>query len=111
MTVEGELGFLGGATFYQGETKVHLMVRRYFANDERGLVNRWWGTYVDAPEESLASGDAYARFSDGSEAEINIETDDATSGRFIASSPLADSTERLLRAMTAATRQAATPPE
>ena len=50
MTVEGELGFLGGATFYQGETKVHLMVRRYFANDERGLVNRWWGTYVDAPK-------------------------------------------------------------
>jgi hypothetical protein len=85
---------MGGATFYQGDTKVHATVQRYFANDERGLVTRWWGTYIDVAEESLASGDAYARFSDGSEADVRIEAADATSGRFIVTTPLADSTKR-----------------
>lgn len=91
--MEGELGFIGGTTFYQGKTKVDAIVHRYFANDERGLVNRWWGTYGHA-DESLASGDAYARFSDGSEADVNIEAADATSGRFTVTTPLADSTKR-----------------
>jgi hypothetical protein len=94
MTDEIRLAFLGGATFYQGDTKVEAMVRRYFATDERGVANRWWGTYVDGPEESLTSGDAYARFSDGSEAAVSIEVADATSGRFTVSGPLADSTQR-----------------
>jgi hypothetical protein len=91
MRVNGELGHFGGATFYQGDTKVDVMVRTYFATDEDGVANRWWGTYVDAPEGSLANGEAYARFSDGSEAKVNLEAADATSGRFTVSSPLADS--------------------
>jgi hypothetical protein len=92
--VEGELGFIGGTTFYQGETKVDALVHSYFATDEQGVANRWWGRYTDAPDGSLTSGDAYARFSDGSEADVSIEAVDATSGRFIVTTPLADSTKR-----------------
>lgn len=92
--MDGELGHLGGATLYQGGAKVDVVVHTYFATDEAGVANRWWGTYVDAPRESLADGDAYARFSDGSEAEVNLEVADATSGRFTVTSPLADSTTR-----------------
>jgi hypothetical protein len=70
--VDGELGFQGGATFYQ-DGKVAVDVRRYFATDAQGVANQWWGKYEVFGEGTLASGDAYGRFSDGSEGEIVIE--------------------------------------
>jgi hypothetical protein len=89
--VEGELGFQGGATFYQ-DGKVTVEVRRYFTTDTQGTPRRWWGKYEVAGHGTLASGDAYGRFSDGSEGEIEIEATDSRIGRFVVKSSLADST-------------------
>jgi len=40
--VHGELGFQGGATFYQ-DGKVAVEARRYFTTDAQGTPSGWWG--------------------------------------------------------------------
>jgi hypothetical protein len=45
-SVDGELGFQGGATFYQ-DGKVAVDVRRYFETDAQGVPDRWWGPRLD----------------------------------------------------------------
>jgi hypothetical protein len=95
-SVDGELGFQGGATFYQDGSKVLVDVRRYFATDTKGVPNRWWGKYEIADGATLASGVAYARFSDHSECDIAIDAADERTGRFVVQSQLVDSTHQSL---------------
>lgn len=87
-----ELGFLGGATFYRNDSKVDVDVRRYFSTDAAGAPNRWWGEYEIVGDETLTSGAAHGRFSDGSEADISLE---ATSERTGGSSQRVRSPTRL----------------
>lgn len=89
--MDGELGFQGGATFYQ-DGKVAVDVRRYFVADTQGTANRRWGKYEVVGDGTLATGNAYGRFSDGSEGEIAIEATDERIGRFVVKGSLADST-------------------
>jgi hypothetical protein len=89
--VNGELGLQGGATFYQ-DGKVPVEVRRYFTTDTQGTPSQWWGKYEVVGDGTLASGDAYGRFSDGSEGEIAIEATDDRIGRFVVKGSLVDST-------------------
>ena len=59
-----------------------------------GAANRWRGKYEVVGDGTMASGDAYGRFSDGSEGEISIEVTDEGIERFIVKGSAADSTHR-----------------
>lgn len=91
--VEDDLGFIGGATFYQGDVKMEVVVRRHWANDATGAPCRWWGVYEDDTGDSLSTGEAYARFSDGSEAAVRLRTASAGAGDFEVVGRLEDSTQ------------------
>jgi hypothetical protein len=100
--MKDEAGFLGDATFYQAGAKVEVYARRYWAEDSAGRPCRWWGYYVVAKAgtaaasggTTVANGAAYARFSDGSEADIAIKALSNQAGRFDVLGTLADSTTR-----------------
>ena len=85
---------MGGATFYYGDgTKVTVYARRRWAETTRG-PERWWGSYVADPGETVRREIMYARFSDGSEAEIAINPRNERCGRFVVRGTLEDSTTR-----------------
>jgi hypothetical protein len=94
LSVDGELGFVGSATFSQGASKVDVQVRRYFTVGAAGYPNLEWGSYETLGAETLASGATYSRFSDGSEAHISVDPADERTGRFGLTTPLTDSTQQ-----------------
>jgi hypothetical protein len=64
------------------------------AADSTGEAVRWWGVYVTDPGEGDRGDVFYARFSDGSEAEVSLQPRNERCGRFVVTSPLGDSTTR-----------------
>jgi hypothetical protein len=93
LDVEDDVGFIGAATLYQGEAKIDVHAQRYWKNDAGGEPARWWGDYTLVGEATLSSGTAYARFSDGSEAEVVLRPSSSNAGRFEVVGRLADSTQ------------------
>ena len=82
--VEGELGYLGGATIYSDGRKIDADVRMFFATDSSGVACRWWGSYEIRgrdPGASVSTGDALMRFG-GTEYGVRIDAASSTAGRF-----------------------------
>jgi hypothetical protein len=91
--VEGDIGFIGAAVLYQGDAAIDVDARRYWANDSADIPCRWWGDYTVVGDSIVASGAAYARFSDGSEANVILRPSSSHAGRFDVVGGLEDSTQ------------------
>jgi hypothetical protein len=84
LPVEGRLGFRGGATIYRDRQTVDVQADLLCADNPDGS-KRWWGTYsLDSEEDqaALQPGTVYMRFSDGSDAQVNLMPGDGRRGSF-----------------------------
>src|SRR5436190_12779880 len=81
--MQGDLGFLGGATLYRDRQKIEVQAELFGASDSDGSQH-WWGTLsvLGADEPLLAPGTAYVRFSDGTDAQIALLTSDGQEASF-----------------------------
>jgi len=77
------LSFLGGATIYQDGRKFEASATLFTEDD-----GSFFGHYVDAVPDGVATGRARIRFSDGSEAEAALAAVDPDRGGFRLTSEL-----------------------
>jgi hypothetical protein len=80
--VDGELGFRGTTSIMASGAKTEVTADRFFAKDSHGLACRWWGSYHSG-DGPVDSGRARMRFSDGTEADVEIEATSRSEGRFV----------------------------
>src|SRR5256885_1273025 len=81
--MEGDLSFLGGATLYRDRQKIEVHAELFGSSDSDGSQH-WWGTLsvLGEDEPPLAPGNAYLRFSDGTDAQVALRTSDGQEASF-----------------------------